>query len=154
MADYSGHIHSTYHTNFYPDKGPYYFYSSKSWDESSTTVPQEYLSFLQKLFSDFVNRNYKDKDMVPRAKITWNAEKKEYTLHGFSLSMNGRDVEKYFGWENPCKHNWRKNNRFDYESCLTCNEIKCEHVTQNKERTNGVEDPRWVCNACGKVIEE
>lgn len=153
MADYTD-VHSTYAMRFYPDKGPHYFYSGKSFTESSTTVPEDYYDFLVFLFEDFVKRNYKNAPMVPRAKITWNGEKREWTLHGFALSMDGRKVEERFGWENPCEHDYRKSPHRDYEFCLRCHDIKCDHKIQNQEKVDGVIDHRWVCNACGKIVEE
>lgn len=151
MADY-GYVHNTYDMHFYPDRGPHYFYSSKSFDESTTSVPEQYLYFLYTLFADYVKRNYKGANTVPRAKITFDARNRTWVLHGYALSWNGRKVEEYFGWENSCEHNWRKSPNNDYEYCQRCHEIKCEHNVQSQLKINGVVDARWVCEACGKIV--
>lgn len=152
MADYSGYVHTTYDMEFYPDKNPIFFYSGKSFTESSTTVPEEYLGFLLDMYADAVKRGVVVYQSDKRPRVTF--ENGKWVLYGHALSWSKDKVLAYFGWENACDHvrrEWHPRN--DYQFCMFCHEVFCEHKVQNLEKTNGVVDPRWVCNECGVFTE-
>jgi len=152
MADYSGYVHSTHDMLFWPEKNPNFFWSGKVFTESCTRVPKEYLGFLLDMYADAVKRGTIVFQSDQRPRITF--ENGKWVLHGYALSWNKDKVLEYFGWDNACEHARRqKAGHRDYDVCLTCWEIFCEHKEQNLQKTNGVVDPRWACNECGALIE-
>lgn len=147
MADYSGHS-DPYSTSFIPDKSrTWYWGSSKSFSGPETRVPREYLGYLLDLLADYQRRTGEAKHVSIKFKSG------QYILEGYSLSESSEKVRARFGWPNPCKHKHMRRRKENYEVCLDCWEIFCDHPEQSLLRRDGKVIGGWYCTGCGAEVE-
>src|SRR5688572_13793865 len=124
MADYSGH-YDPCSTSFDPKTGPNYWWSHKDFSGTvKTTVPEDYLGFLQDVWREYCRRNNLT---VSKPRIVFDAKRRNWVLEGYALSWGNRQTERYFGWENPCPHDNKHMTPRGYEWCHRCDTIFCEH---------------------------